>query len=191
MTRLGKTLSLVASLALWQGCSSTSDSTDGSNDAEIVTDAPAGDASNIFLSRGSNFYKVTAAAAVSDGCGILPALFLNEVLPATYVDLTQVLSVGNQVGVPLLPSLGSGVVGVSGTLTRENDTADDGGCSWHQKDVSTFTLTGGDVFTLDVTENESAFTPGCGVDIPPTGMCVSTYKLTLSNTTAPVDGGTN
>lgn len=187
MTRIGKTLCLVASVALWQGCSSTSDNGDGSVDGDIQTDAPT-----VFLSRGSNYYKVTASTTGSDVCGIMPAAFVNEVLPVTFVEATQTLSVGNPQGVPLQPSLGTGGnVGLTGTLTRENDTADDAGCSWHQKDVSLFTLTGGDVFTLDVTETESAFTPGCGADIPTGGTCMSTYRLTLAKTTAPVDGGTN
>ena len=191
MNRIGKTLCLVASVALWQGCSSSSDSSDGSADSGIQTDAPGGDASTIFLSRGSNFYKITAGVAVNDGCGLIPADFVNDVIPANFVEATQVLSVGTPQGVPLMPSLGSGVVGVTGTLTRENDTADVSGCSWHQKDVSAFTLTGGDVFTLDVTETESLFTSGCGTDIPNGGTCTSTYKLTLEKTTAPVDAGTN
>jgi hypothetical protein len=192
MNRIGKTLCLVASVALWQGCSSSSSDNDGSADAEILTDAPAGDASTVFLSRGMNYYKITAGVALNDGCGVLPAAFVNDVIPANFVEATLILSVGTPQGVPLLPSLGSGTVsGVTGTLTRENDTADDGGCSWHQKDVSTFTLIGGDIFTLDVTESDSAYTAGCGTDVPAGGSCVSTYKLTLEKTTAPVDGGTN
>ena len=121
MTRIGKTLCLVASVALWQGCSSTSDNGDGSVDGDIQTDAPT-----VFLSRGSNYYKVTASTTGSDVCGIMPAAFVNEVLPVTFVEATQTLSVGNPQGVPLQPSLGTGGnVGLTGTLTRENDTADD------------------------------------------------------------------
>jgi hypothetical protein len=191
MTRIVKSLSLLSALALWQGCSSSSDNTDASDDVATGTDT-ASDGPAVGLSRGTNFYKVTAVTVTSDACDIGASDFINaDPLPVTYVDATQTLSVGNQVGSPVMPSLGSGVIGVMGTLMRENQVAEaaPSTCVWHQKDVSLFNLTGVDIFTLDVIETQSMFTAGCD-PIPPGGTCMSAYKLTLTKTAAPADGGT-
>jgi hypothetical protein len=196
MTRFGKALCLLSSVALWQGCSSSSDS-DASADGSVidtgsVSDAPS-DAFQGFLSRGSNFYKVTGVVVApgEDGCGTMASTLADMggfVFPVTYVEVGQVLSVGRPVGSPPQPSLGTGApIGVTGTLNRANDVTD-GACSWHQTDVSIFTLTGGDIFTLDVTENQSAFTAGCGTPVPP--ACMSTFTLALAKTTPPADAGT-
>ena len=185
MIKMTKILSLLAAVALWQGCSSTSDSSDASVDdaaVDVAVDAPT-----VFLSRGTNYYKITAVANVSDACDIGATDFVNAVIPVTFTEAGAVLSVGNMVGVPLQPSLGTGnQIGVTGTLNRENDVTD-GNCTWHQKDVSAFTLTGGDIFTLSVTENQSAFTAQCA---PPNTPCMTTYTATFAKTTAPADGGT-
>ncbi|HET6149581.1 MAG TPA: hypothetical protein VFH68_18735 [Polyangia bacterium] len=181
MTRFFKSLCLLSALALWQGCSSTSDN----------GDAASGDAAadiGVGLSRGMNYYKITAVTVTSDVCDIGAADFLNEVLPVNFVLATQILSVGNSVGDPVMPSLGSGVIGTMGTLMRENNASNGTACVWHQKDVSIFNLTGADVFTLDVTETQSQFTSACD-PTPPGGTCTSVYKLTLSITTPPADAG--
>ena len=111
-----------------------------------------------------------------------PASFVDVVVAMNYDATTQTLSVGNPVGVPVQSSFGSGgPIGVTGTLNRANDVTD-GTCTWHQTDVSLFNLTGGDIFTLDVTENQSAFTAQC---TPPNTPCTTTYKATFAKTTAP------
>src|SRR5438045_348088 len=141
MSKLGKIFCLMASVALWQGCSSTSDNGDAA-----ISDAGS-DTSSVFLSRGANNYKVTMVSVTSDGCMLNVPDLLNTTLPVNFVESTQMLSVGKQVGSPLQASLGTGVVGTTGTLTRENDVVDTVAttCSWHQMDVSQFDLTGGDV----------------------------------------------
>jgi len=186
MTRIAKGLCFLSALALWPACSSTSDN----GDAAAVDAAPDGPV--LGLTRGMSFFKVTAVAVTNDGCLIMPNSLVTSTvaspLPVNYVESTQMLSVGTQQGAPIMASLGTGLIGVTGTLTRENDVTD-GGCVWHQKDVSMFNLTGVDVFTLDVTETQSMFTAACAPDIPTGGTCTSVFKLTLSKTTAPADGG--
>ena len=183
MTRMTKIFSLLAAAALWQGCSSSSNSDDASTVDSSTTDGP-----NVFLSDGPMlYYKVTAVSGITDGCMIDPASFVDVVVAMSFNRTTQILSVGNQVGSPAQSSFGTGgPIGLTGTLMRENDVTD-GTCTWHQKDVSQFTLTGGDIFTLDVTENQSAFTAMC---TPPNTPCMTTYKATFAKTTAPTDGGT-
>jgi hypothetical protein len=182
MPKIGKFLCLLASVALWQGCSSTSDNGDAA-----ISDASTADVPNVFLSRGMNNYVVTNVTNVTDNCMVDPMGVKNMTLLVNFVESTQMLSVGTPVGVPLQASLGTGVVGTTGTLNRENDVTD-GTCTWHQKNVSLFTLTGGDVFTLQVTENQSAFTATC---TPPNTPCMSTYTFTFGNPTpASTDGGT-
>jgi hypothetical protein len=188
MTRIVKSLCLLSAVALWQGCSSSSDNSDASTDTSI-TDTAGSDGPVVGLSRGMNYYKVTAVVVTSDVCDIGAADFVDAVLPVSFVESTQILSVGNPQGVPLQPSLGSGVIGSSGTLMRDNQVAEaaPSTCAWNQKDVSLFNLTGNDVFTLDVTETQSAFTAACAAPAP---TCMSSYKLTLTKTTAPADAGT-
>jgi hypothetical protein len=185
MTRFVKSLCVLSAVALWQGCSSSSDNGDAATEMDAASDGP-----NVGLTRGMSSFLITAVSGVTDGCDIGAADYatMHIVLPVNYVNDTQVLSVGNQVGAPVMPSLGSGVIGVSGTLMRENNVTD-GTCTWHQKNVSLFNLTGVDVFTLDVTETQSMFTASCN-PIPTGGTCTSLYKLTLTKTTAPADGGT-
>lgn len=187
MTRIMKSLCLLSAVALWQGCSSSSDNTDASTDTSITFDT-APDGPVLGLSRGMSYFKITAVTVTNDVCDIGAADYpaMNIVLPVNYVEASQMLSVGNQVGAPVMASLGTGVIGVTGTLTRENDAAE-GTCAWHQKDVSLFNLTGVDVFTLDVTETQSAFTAACAAPAP---TCMSVFKLTLTKTTAPADAGT-
>lgn len=186
MTRIAKTLCLLAATGLWQGCSSSGDSADGSK-SDTGT---GGDTSSVFLSRGMNSYKITAVTAVTDGCDVGASTFVDVVLPVNFVEATRTLSVGNQQGVPLQASLGSGVISTTttGTLDRANDTTD-GTCTWHTVTTSEFTLTGVDVFTLEVTEMQSAFTTACD-PIPAGGMCTSTYTLTFAKVAAAADGGT-
>jgi len=192
MTRFAKGLSLLSALALWQGCSSSSDTTDGStDDASTISDA-ASDGPVLGLTRGMSYFKITTVTGITDGCEIVPADFVNAgALPVNYVNATQTLSVGNPQGAPVMASLGSGVIGVTGTLNRENDVTDTtvANCVWHQKDVSLFTLTGVDVFTLDVTETQSAFTAACAPILPAMNPCTTTYKATFVKTTAPADAG--
>jgi hypothetical protein len=192
-TRIVKSLCLLSAVALWPGCSSSSDTSDAATDNDAATNADtASDGPPVGLSRGINYYKVTAVTSTvaTDGCELNPNTFLNETLPANFVESTAIFSIGNPQGSPVMPSLGSGrLAGNNGTLNRENDTTDGMGCSWHQKDVSLFELTGIDVFTLDVTETQSAFN-GCPTFNPPGGTCTSLYKLTLAKTTAPADAGT-
>jgi hypothetical protein len=167
---------------LFGACSSNSacgdaDCTDGG-----ITGTDSGsDASGLFLSRGMNNYTVTGVANGNDGCMLQPDMLLNSTFPVNFVEATQTLSVGNDKGAPAMPSFGSGVVGTTGTLTRDNMVTDDTmtGCSWHQTDTSVFMLVGGDIFTLDVTEVEDMFN-GCGTTAPTGGMCTSTFTITLA-----------
>jgi hypothetical protein len=183
MPKLGKIFCLMAAVALWQGCSSTSDN----GDAALSDASTAGDVPSVFLSRGMNNYVVTQVSGVTDGCMIHPNSLKNMTLLVNFVESTQTLSVGTPVGSPLVASLGTGVVGTTGTLNRVNDVTD-GACTWHQTNVSVFTLTGGDVFTLDVTENQSNFGAQCA---PPNTTCTSTYTFTFANPTpVSTDGGT-
>ena len=191
MTRIVKSLCLLSAVALWQGCSSSSDNSDASTDTSSNFDTGS-DGPIVGLTRGMSYFKVTAVSGITDGCDIGATDFINaDPLPVNYVEATQILSVGNQVGSPVMPSLGSGVIGTTGTLTRENQVADvpPSTCVWHQKDVSLFTLTGIDVFTLEVTETQSAFTASCNATFTG-GTCTSLFKLTLAKTTAPADAGT-
>ena len=190
MTKIVKSLCLLSALAFWPGCSSSSDTSDAATDNDAATDTVSDGPTQFGLSPGMNYYKITAVSGVTDGCGILPNTFLNETLPASYVQSSGTFSIGNPRGAPAMPALGTGTLsGNTGTLTRENDATDGTGCAWHQKDVSMFELTDHDVFTLNVTETESAFT-GCGTNTPAGGTCMSLFKLTLSKTTPPADGGT-
>jgi hypothetical protein len=175
MPKLGKIFCLMAAVASWQGCSSTSDNGDAATTSDTAADVPS-----VFLSRGMNNYVVTQVSGVTDGCAINPNSLKNMTLPVNFVESTQMLSVGTPNGTPLQASLGTGVVGTTGTLNRENDTTDGTTCVWHQKNVSNFTLTGGDVFTLEVTETESAFTAPCAAPMP---TCTSLYTLTFGNPT--------
>jgi len=188
MKKFAKTLCLLAAAGLWQGCSSSSDDTDGGK-KDGAADGGGSDTSGLFLSRGMNFYKITAVTGVMDGCDVGADSFVNEVLPVNYVMDTQILSVGNPKGAPVAPSLGSGVIGVTGTLSRDNMTTD-GTCTWHAVVTSDFTLTGGDVFTLEVSEMQSTFTAGCPPALITAGTCTTTYTATFEKTTAPADAGT-
>lgn len=188
MTRFSKTLCLLAAVGLWQGCSSSSDDADGGKDGSTSDVANNPDTSGLFLSRGAQTYEVTAVSAVTDDCDIGASGLVGMTFPTNYVDATQMFSVGNQLGSPAMASFGTGQIGVTGTLTRENDATDGSGCSWHQKDVSEFTLTGGDVFTLEVTETQTMFN-GCGTSTPTGGMCTTTFTATFSKVAA-TDGGT-
>jgi hypothetical protein len=179
----------VAACALLFGaCSSNSacgdaDCTDGSISNP---DTGSGSDSGVFLSRGMNTYTVTGVSVGTDGCMIDPNSFVNAMVPVNFDLATQTLTVGNQQGLPVMASLGSGVVGTTGTLTRDNKVTDSmtSTCVWHQTDMSTFTLVGGDIFTLDVTEVEDMFTAACGTTTPPItpsgGMCTTTYTMTLA-----------
>jgi hypothetical protein len=175
MPKLGKLFCLLATVALWQGCSSTSDNGDAATTSDTAADVPS-----VFLSRGMNNYVVTQVSGVTDGCAINPNGIKNMTLLVNFVESTRMLSVGTLVGTPLQAALGTGVVaGTTGTLNRENDVTD-GACVWHQKNVSNFTLTGGDVFTLEVTETQSAFTAPCAAANP---TCTSLYTFTFGNPT--------
>jgi len=188
MSKLGKILCLLTSVALWQGCSSTGDNGDAST-SDASTDTGS-DAPNLFLSQGMNNYKITDVTVTSDLCQIDPASIKNMTLPVNYIPPpTQTLSVGTLVGSPLQPSLGSGVIGVTGTLNRDNMVTDSTGCTWHQINVSTFNLIGVVVFKPDVTETENQFTAACGTSAPTGGSCMSVYKFTFSMPTPIADGG--
>jgi hypothetical protein len=83
------------------------------------------------------------------------------------------LSVGTPEGSPAMPTYGSGpVAGNTGVLTRENESGDATGCTWHQKDVATFTLYNHDKFALAVREDRSMFSAMC-VPVPPD--CTSSW----------------
>jgi len=187
MKKIAKTLCLLAVAGLWQGCSSSSDDGDGGK-KDGAADGGAGDTSGVFLSRGMNFYKITAVTGVTDNCEVEASTFVDQVLPVNYDNATQTLGVGNPKGAPAAPSLGSGTIGVTGTLTRDNTTSD-GTCTWHAVVTSDFTLTGGDIFTLDVSEMQSMFTAGCPAALITAGMCTTTYTATFEKTTPPADGG--
>src|SRR5262249_18057838 len=89
------------------------------------------------------------------------------------------LSVGNTQGSPAMASFGTGNVGTTGTLMRDNMTTDNMGCTWHQKDVSMFTLIGGDIFTLQVTETEEMFAGTC-TPFTSTSTCTTVFTATFS-----------
>jgi hypothetical protein len=181
MKKLGLMLCLALAPLAGAACSSSGDTGDGAADGGGGFDTGGSNDAGVFLSRGMGLqYTVTAVSGVNDGCMIMPAALLNTTLPVDSVDTGTMLtlSVGNKQGSPATASLGTGVVGTSGTLTRDNITTD-GGCNWHQKDTSVFTLTGGDTFTLMVTEVEDMFAAGC-TGIPTGGTCTSTFTLTLA-----------
>jgi hypothetical protein len=186
MTKITKTLCLLAAVGMWQGCSSSSDDADGGK--KDGGDGGSSDGPVLGLSRGTNTYQVTAVSGVTDNCEILPNELMGMSFPATFTESTQILSVGSDKGAPPMPSFGSGVVGVTGTLMRENDATNGAGCSWHQVDTSEFTLIGNDVFTLNVTEVESAFN-GCTGDLPAMNPCTTTFTATFSKV-AGTDAGT-
>lgn len=140
-----------------------------------------------YLSRGTNMYTVTAATVTADGCGFHPEGAMSVAFPVTFEETTQKLSVGNPKGDTLEPSLGSGVIGCSGTLTRSNTVTDSAvsTCFYTGSVTSAFQLTGPDTFTLDVTETHSDFTSTCSS----TTTCTSTYKFTFAKTSAGGAGG--
>jgi hypothetical protein len=133
------------------------------------------------LSRGTNQYRITDVANVSDGCAIDPGAVLQLTLPVTYDEATAVVSIGSQKGTPPMPALGSGRVGANvAMLLRENDqtTGTPVGCIYHVKTVAYFRLIYHDKFTLDATEEESLFSTGC-TDVPAGGRCQSSWRWTF------------
>jgi hypothetical protein len=134
------------------------------------------------FSPGMNSYKITGVSNVNDGCMLGVAMLVGMSLPVNYASPT--ISIGESQGSPAMASLGSGSAsGNNATLTRDNMAGDATGmCTWSQKDVSQFMLTGQDQFTLTVQEDESNFSQGCaGMDpgAPPSGMCTSTWTWTF------------
>jgi hypothetical protein len=129
------------------------------------------------LTSGTNNYKITSTTMVMDGCDVGP----NEatMLPLTYTG--GVVSLGNVMGTPPQPSLGTGTAsGNKATLTSDNIVGDAAAmCTYSRKITSQFELIGHDKFTLMVTEKESMFSTGCGADVPPGGMCTSTWTWTF------------
>jgi hypothetical protein len=133
------------------------------------------------LSRGTNLYRITDVASVSDGCAIDPGALLQLTLPVTYDEATSVISIGNPQGTPPMPALGSGKVGANmATLLRENDqtTGATLNCIYHRRNVAYFRLFYHDKFTLDATEEESLFSTGC-TDVPAGGRCQSSWRWTF------------
>jgi hypothetical protein len=156
----------------------------GCLDGGITTDGGAtGDGPMLWgLSRGMNNYKITGASSVNDGCkiGVAGLADGKTTLPVTFDVTTSMISIGDKKGTPPTPSLGSGVVNNNmATLTRENDTGTLP-CTWHQKDVSTLTLTNHDKFSLSVQEDQTMFATGCpAADVPTGGKCTSTWTWTF------------
>jgi hypothetical protein len=131
-----------------------------------------------------NQYTITGIANVKDDCAIGVAGLVGKTLPVIYEESTMTISIGDVQGSPPGPSLGSGKVAANmATLTRDNLSGlATAACYWHQKDVSKLTLTNHDKFTLDVTEDEDTFAPGCATTTPPPpagGKCTSTWQWTL------------
>src|SRR5262245_49758851 len=133
-----KILGLLAGCGLVAaGCGSDS----GVLDAGAAVDATPAGPMLFFLSRNMNDYNVTAIKDVMDPCDKQPAMVVGSKLPVNYVEATNTVSVGKNVGTPPMPSLGSGTIKNNvGTLMRENDSGDGAGCTWHEKVVSAFTL---------------------------------------------------
>jgi len=154
------------------GCSSSSSDDDGGTDGS-VSDAAGG---NLFgLTPGDYCFDVTAISDVMDGCDLQVSSLVGKALPVNYVDTTGTVTVGT------MGSLGTGTISNNvGTLNREGDTMDTAKptCTWHQKDMSTLTLTATNQFTLQVTETESTFSTACN---QPAAMnpCTSTWTWTM------------
>jgi hypothetical protein len=131
------------------------------------------------LSRGKNDYRVTAVANISDGCGLAVDGLVGSILPVTYDESTDIISIGNLQGTPMMPSLGSGKVGDNlATLLRDNVDSEGPSCSYHRRDVANLTLFGHDAFTLDITEIQSMFAAQCPT-VPASGSCISRWRWTL------------
>jgi hypothetical protein len=182
-------LVVVAAGAFAVGCGSSDNtcSDAGCPDGGLSTldTAPLSDGPMLWgLSRGTNNFTVTGISKIKDDCMIGVEKVVNMTLPVTYDEATMMISIGDVQGSPPGPSLGTGKVGANmATLTRDNKSGvATAACFWDQKDVSMLVLFNHDKFTLDVTENESAFAPGCtGMTPPPpvTGKCTSTWQWTL------------
>ena len=78
MTRIAKGLCLLSALALWQGCSSTSDNNDASDSDGAANPDSGPDGSVLGLTRGMSYFKITAVSGISDECGINPADFVRS-----------------------------------------------------------------------------------------------------------------
>jgi hypothetical protein len=130
------------------------------------------------LSAGSWSYRIVAITATMDGCALSPGSLVGAILPVTYVQDTRSLAVGRLSGTPSQPALGQGtLVGVMGTLVRENEATDGSSCRWHQENDAVVTVIGPDRFTMAAREVESMFS-GC-LSTPAGGSCTSTWTWTL------------
>jgi hypothetical protein len=161
------------------GCGGDDDKICADGGTGCVSDAAAGTDGPMQwgLTPGTNQYKVTAISMSTDGCMIMPGAVVGMTLPLTYEG--GKVSIGTTMGTPPQPSLGSGMAsGNKATLTNDNIVGDMG-CTYSRKVTSQFELFGHDKFTLAATENEAMFSAGCGTDVPPGGVCTSTWTWTL------------
>jgi len=125
-----------------------------------------------------NSYHIASTVGVDDGCMARPAMRSDAPLPVNYDEMTTVVSVGPMEGTPPQAAYGSGsVAGNMATLVRENDNTDASGCTWHEKDSSTFALFDHDRFSLAVTEERSGFGAACPA---PGGSCTSTWTWSVT-----------
>jgi hypothetical protein len=132
------------------------------------------------LSRGTYMFTVTSIANVSDGCMTMPSALVGMQRPVTYDETTMIVSVGNALGTPPTPSLGTGKVGANvAMLVRDNIVGDAmAACTWHTKGNNKLTMIGHDKFTVDVMEEQDMFSMAC-MPIPTGGKCSGSYQFTF------------
>jgi hypothetical protein len=133
------------------------------------------------LSRGTNEYRITDVANVSDGCAIDPGALLQLTLPVTYNESAYLISIGNLQGNPPMPALGSGRIGANMATLRRSNQQSTGApveCTYDRTDVSYLRLFFHDKFTLDVTEEQAHFSIGC-TNVPVGERCQSSWRWTF------------
>jgi hypothetical protein len=167
LLRIGVPALAIAALASLGCGSNTTDA-----DAGYTYDATTGP--TIYpMSDGTWCFDITGVSAVSDGCGLDVASLVGKALPGTYVATSGQFTLGTE------GSLGTGLINANqATLLRKGDPSDGAGCSWHQEDTSNLTMTGQNMFTVQVTETENNFSAAC-TPIPTGGTCTSTWIWTM------------
>jgi hypothetical protein len=173
------------------GCGSSGDTNDGQVTDSAVTDAGDAGPTLYGISEGDSCFEiVTVEPGSSDGCNIGvadPVTGPNGGLVGASILVNYVRVPSATLTVGKSGALGAGTITYNmGTLTRENNPALEGtpACTWHQKDTSTITVTATNEFNLAGVEVQDMFATACAAtDVPPGGMCTSSWTWHMKKST--------